>query len=54
MATFKNFTDIDAWQRARALTNAIYVSLKKWVVFEIFWLTRSNAPSECFNNGKYR
>ena len=28
MATFKNFTDIDAWQRARALTNAIYVVSK--------------------------
>src|SRR5690348_5821094 len=28
MATLKNFTDIDAWQRARALTNAIYVVSK--------------------------
>lgn len=38
MATFKNFTDIDAWQRARALTNAIYVVSKNGSFSKYFGL----------------
>lgn len=29
MPTFQNFTDIDAWQKARALTNEIYTVTKQ-------------------------
>jgi len=28
MATFRSFTEIDAWQKARALTNAVYALSK--------------------------
>jgi len=28
MPTFRNFTEIDAWQKARALTNAVYALSK--------------------------